>query len=100
MQWFIAGLIGAFADSLKSWVGRVLLALGISFASYAGFSSSLDWIGGQIRSSMMGLPSEIISFLAWLYVDKAISMIISAVTASLIVRGLSGGSITKMVTKK
>ena len=99
MQFLVASLIGALGRAAASLVGRVLLALGISFVTFTGLDVGITWLLNQIKANMAALPAEVLSFLAWLWVDKAISLIFSAYTAALSIKTIGGTSITKMVTK-
>jgi hypothetical protein len=81
-------------------VGRVLIALGMSYVTYSGFDLGINWLLDQIKANMASLPSEVVAFLAWCWVDKAIGMIFSAYSAAMVVRLAGGTSITKLVTKK
>ncbi|MQQ99256.1 DUF2523 domain-containing protein [Glaciimonas soli] len=100
---FLAELIpaiwGALAPVLGSLVGRVLLALGISFVTYQGLSVGTDALYASVQSSFNGLPSSIMSLMAYLWVDKAISTVFSAFTAALTIKLASGTSLTKMIMK-
>lgn len=99
MPVLIAALLGGLASTLTSIVGRVLLALGIGYATYTGLTHGTDFILLQMKQNYAGFSGEIGSFLSWLYVDKALSMIASSFTAAFAIR-TSTGAITKMVIKK
>lgn len=99
MQFIVAAVLGGLLQIAGSLVGRVLLALGIGFVTYAGFQVGIDWLLGQIKSNMSGLPSEVLSFLAWLWVDKAISMVFSAYSAAAAIQMAGGDTLTRMVHK-
>lgn len=96
MQYAIAGILLQVAASL---VGRVLLALGMSYVTYSGFTASTAWLLDQIKSNISSMPSEIVSFLAYMWVDRAIAMIFSAYSAALFVKMAGGTTLTKLVTK-
>jgi hypothetical protein len=100
MQFLVAQLIGALAVAAASLVGRVLLALFFSYVTYKGFDTGITFVLNQIKNSMSGVPTTVASFIAWCWVDKGVSMIVSAVLASVAIRGITNGSITKMVLKK
>lgn len=99
MPILIAALWGGLASVLASMVGRVLLALGVSYVTYTGLTHGTDFIAAQMQSYYGGLSGDVGSFLRWLWVDKALSMIISSFTAAFAIR-TSTGAITKMVLKK
>lgn len=92
-------LLGGLLNIAGSMVGRVLLALGIGYVTYKGMDTGIGWLLTQIKSSMGAMPADVISFLAWLWVDKAISCIFSAYTAAALIRAAGAASITRMVTK-
>jgi hypothetical protein len=100
MPLLLAAFWGSLGSVLSSLLGRILVGLFLSYVTYSGFDFALGWAKDQIKSNLGGLPAEIVSLLAWLWVDRALSMIFSAVAASLVIRGITNGSITKMVVKK
>ncbi len=100
MPFLIAAFLGALAQVMGSLVGRVLLALGISYVTYKGLNIGIDWIYAQMQSSLQSMSSDVVDFLAFLWVDKALSTMFSAYTAAVALKMAGGTSITKMVTKK
>lgn len=90
---------GAFALILKSLVGRVLVALGISYLTYQGIDLLISSIQSQAFSLIHGLPSEFIGLIGLTKVGEALSVLVSATTAKYTIQGLTNGSITKMVIK-
>jgi hypothetical protein len=80
-------------------VGRVLLALGMSYVAYKGFDTSVTWLLDQIKANLGAMGSDIVSFLAFLWVDKAIGMIFSAYATALAVKMAGSTKITRLVTK-
>jgi hypothetical protein len=99
MAW-IAALIGALLTVASSMVGRVLLALGMSYVTYKGFDVGITWLLDRIKENMSSMPADMVSFLGWLWVDKAISMVFSAYSVALALKMAGGTSFTKIVTKK
>lgn len=95
----LAPLAGLLTSITGSIVGRALLALGIGFVTFKGADTSVTWLLEQIKTNISALDPKIIQFLAWLWVDKAISMIFGAYTAAAAIKMAGGNSITKMVTK-
>ena len=96
----IGSLIGALAQAMGSLVGRALLALGVGFVTFSGFSLLGDWVFALIQSNVSALPAEISSFVAWLWVDKALSLVMSAWTAALAIKTAGGADLTRMVIRK
>lgn len=96
----LTALLGGLLTIAGSMVGRVLLALGMSYVTYSGFDFSVNWLLEQIKNNIGNMPGEVVSFLAWLWVDKAIGLLFSAYSAALVVKLAGGTSLTKLVTKK
>lgn len=94
---FLLGMLAG--DALIALVGRLLIALGISYVTYKGVNVGTDQIVQMMQTSFGSIGGEVGSFLQWLWVDKALSMIVSAFAASLAIR-TTAGAITKMVFKK
>lgn len=99
MPVFIAALIGGLAQAAGSLVGRVLIALGIGFVTYTGFSAAVSVIDSLILSNINGLPLVIKQILGMAKIDTAIKMIMSAYSIRWAMSGLKNGNVTKMVSK-
>lgn len=95
---FLMPLLGGLLAILGSAVGRVLLALGIGYVTYAGFDMTTQVLLDTIKNNMGGMGAETVSFLAYMWVDKALGMIFSAVTSSIAIQ-YGGGALRKMVQK-
>ena len=96
---FLTALLGGLLTIAGSLVGRVLLALGMGFVTFKGFDLTVSWLLDQIKTYVGQMPSDVLSFLAWCWVDKAIGMVFSAYTAAIAVKVAGGSGITKLVTK-
>lgn len=99
MPAFLLALLGGLVSIVGSVVGRVLLALGLSYVTYSGFDTGVQWLLTEIKSNMSDLPADVLSFLGWLWVDKAIGLVFSAYSAALVVKGLTSGKLTKLIMK-
>ncbi|MBC3935802.1 DUF2523 domain-containing protein [Undibacterium rugosum] len=99
MNFLVAALLGGLAQVAASLVGRVLLALGMSYVTYKGVTVATDWLVELMKSSYAGIGGDIGGLVQFLGVDKALSLIVSAFAASLAVK-TSTGAITKLVVKK
>ncbi len=95
LQWFIGG-IGVAMGSL---VGRLLVALGVTYTTYTGVTILSDWLYANMISSFGMMPAYVSQFLGWLWFDKALSMIFSAWVAACALKVGAGGSITRMQFK-
>lgn len=96
---FLGPLAGLLISIVGSVVGRVIFSLGMGYVTYQGFDSAFDWITGQIKSNMNLLDPKIVQFMAYLWVDKAMSMIFAAYTSAIFIKTLGGSGFTKLVTK-
>lgn len=99
MQFVIAALIGAFVYAIGSIVGRVLLALGMGYVTFTGVSTLGDWLQNHVQTAFGGLAAEAGQFLAYLWVDKAITMVFSALVLALTYRMSGSSLITNLIVK-
>lgn len=95
----VAALAGMLLNLVGSVAGRALLALGMGFVTYKGMNGGIDWLFQSIKSNINLMDPKIVQFLAFLWVDKAISMMFGAFAAALVVKMAGGSTITKLVTK-
>lgn len=89
--WLLGGLI-AIAPTL---IGKILLALGIGVASYAGMDTALGWLKTQAVTSLLGLPPQVVGMLALMRVGSCISMVFSAILIKLALDGMTSGVLKK-----
>lgn len=99
MYAFLAPLLGGFLAITGSMVGRVLLALGLSYITYSGFDLAINWLFTDIKNNINSMPAEVASLLGFLWVDKALSMIFGAYMVALGIKMAGGTGITKLVQK-
>lgn len=95
----IYALLGALIQGAGSIVGRVLISLGIGYVAYQGLDTSIAWLRAQIAVSAGGLPAQGLAVLSALNVGSGVSVLISALSARLVLSGLTGGTIKRMVQK-
>ena len=95
---FLPALIGAFAGAMGTLAGRVIIALGFGFVSYKGIDLAIGSLKDQVVSSMNGIGGDALNLAGYLWLDKALSVIFSAVAVALSMRALNG-TIKKMVAK-
>ena len=98
MWGWIVALLGALVPILSSTVGRVMVALGLSVATFSGVDVALNTLKANIFSGFSGLPAIIIDVIWACRVDQGINIIFSAYAAVLVIKGTSG-AITKFVHK-
>lgn len=99
MPIFIAALLGGLAQAALSLVGRVLIALSIGYVTYQGLDFLLGGIAEKIFEQFLGLNPTVLGVLSLLQVGPAINIQISAISARLVLNGLTSGAVTKMVIK-
>lgn len=99
MIWLYS-LLGGLIQAAGTIVGRVLISLGIGYATYSGLDTSLTWLRDQIAGSFSGFASQSLSVLSALNVGSGLSVLLSALAVRLLLEGMSaGGAITRMVQK-
>ena len=74
----VTALVGAARQYLPGIVGRLLLALGIGLAAD---QLVLPTLNGMIQSQLSGMPSVVYAYAGALGIDKAATMILSALAA-------------------
>ncbi len=99
MPVFIAALLGGLLQFASSFVGRVLIALGVEYVSYKGFETTLNWMEQMMYDNLNGLPADIINIVALTKVDVAISIISGAFLARATLNGLTSDTFKRMVIK-
>lgn len=99
MPIFIAALLGGLATAVGSLVGRVLIALGITYVSYSGLNVLLDGIKADIFANLGGLSGQVLGIVGVLQIDTAINITFSAIAARMVIAGLTSGVITRRVIK-
>lgn len=95
---FISALLGALATCLGSLVGRAFLALGLGFVSYKGIDVGIGVLKNTAIAGLQGIPADALSFIGYLWLDKALSVVFSAVAVALSMRAL-GGTVKRLVAK-
>jgi hypothetical protein len=99
MPVFIAALLGGFISATSSFVGRVLLALGIGFVAYQGIDVALTALKASAVANLSALPFGLVGMLGVLKIGTGLNIIFSAITARLTIMGLTSGTIKRMVYK-
>jgi len=72
-----------------NFVARILTSLGLSYLSFQGLSWILDQVGNQIRSTISGLPGDVLSFAGMADLDLSINLILSAYAARIAIASLT-----------
>lgn len=97
MPALIAGaIIGALIQVLESLVGRILVALAVTYTSYTGVTMLVDHLKQIFVQNAMNAGAVATGILHTLQIDSAFGLIIGAAVAKLTLRGLTaGGNIVK-----
>jgi hypothetical protein len=102
MPLFLAALLGALSQAAGSLVGRVLVSLGIGYATFTGINTLVAYVQTNALAQINSLPADAIILAGRMRVGVALSMVFSAILMRLALNGLSSvasGSLTRMVQK-
>lgn len=95
---FLPALIGALAGAMATFAGRALIALGVGFVTYKGIDTGIGALKTMAMNGVKGLPVEALQLVGFLWIDKALTVIFSAVVVAITMRTI-GGSLKKAVLK-
>lgn len=98
MPYLVSLIWGALALTIRSLVGRVILALGISYVTYQGVDTLISSLRTAAFSVLSGVDPTILGLVGLARIGESISVVVSAVAAKYALQGLSG-SLTKMGVK-
>lgn len=92
-----SAIVGALAAGMSSLVGRVMLAIGLSFVTYTGLDVLVDQLIVRMSSNMAGIGDAA----AWLLVLKIPTQlsIISTAWITRLTMATVDGTIKKVVLK-
>lgn len=94
----IGWLVGAIGLSLATWVGRVLVALGISYFTFTGVDLLFSGLKTEIWS-LLGNAGQLQGVIGLSRIGESVNIVFSAVIARMSISGMVGGKITKQVIK-
>lgn len=94
-----AAAIGGLISVTGTIVGRVLVALGVGVVTYTGVQAGIDSLLSNLDSAIAGVPADILGLLGFMRVGQALNIIISAMSARMLLNGLTGDTIKKWVLK-
>lgn len=92
-------LIGSLVSAVGPLVANVILSLGISFVAYSGVNVIVDYAKSELFNSLSATGGVALQLIGVLQVGTSINIIFSAYAARMILMGVTGGKLTKMVTK-
>lgn len=99
MPLFLAALLGGLVDIAGTLVGRVLVSLGIGYAVFSGVDTSLAFAKTYAVNSLQGLPAQALAVAGAMKIGVAISILVSALSARLVLNGMTGGALKRMVQR-
>jgi hypothetical protein len=95
MPWLLAFVAG-LAPIVLPWVFRILAAVGVGSVTYLGIGSLFDVAESYILANFAAVPPSVLSVLGIMQVDRALTLLLSALSARLTLAGLSAaGSLTR-----
>ena len=97
MPAFIGMFGGMLLSLVGSLVGRVLASLGMSLITFYGMTQAIDFLKGLITQNLSQLPATVVQILALMKVGTALSIVFSAMFASMLLNGLNSDTFKKWV---
>jgi hypothetical protein len=95
----ILAFIGALVRVVGPITAQVMLALGFSFLSFTGIDLAVNEMKDAAFASINGQGQLFIQFIGVFQIGTAINMVASAYLGRMLLQGVVGGKLTKMVTK-
>lgn len=99
MPIFVGLLWGGFVSILSSLVGRVLVALLITYVSYSGIDILIQSMKTAALANM-GSMGALTGVVGMMKLGESLNVVISALVAKYTIAGMTSGTITNMVFKK
>jgi len=97
MQVLVAMLIGGLISAVSHIVGRVLLALGLGYASYRGVNVLLTWVKDQVFTSLGTMGADVVQLLGVLQIGTCVNILASAYVVRLTLSGLTSDTLKSFV---
>jgi hypothetical protein len=94
------GIGAVLSTIIVPLVVKVFIALGFGFVTYSGIQLLLDVVLAQIQAQFAAMPVEFdaaVALFGYMNVDKAITMIFSAIVMRATLRGLQAGGDFKKI---
>lgn len=100
MPWILSMLLGGLLQLVASFVGRVILALGMGYVEYVGISTLID----SAKNSAMSLignvgASSLVDWAGFFRIDVHLSIIISAIGVKVALNALGGSKVRQLIQK-
>jgi len=99
MQILIAALWGFLASAMGTMVGKVLLSLGIGYASYSAIDTSIGWARDFVISHISAMGGNTLAVAQAMQVGTCISILTSALVVRMTLAGMQAGVVKRMQVK-
>jgi hypothetical protein len=100
MPAWILLFLGGLVQFASSFVGRVLIYLGITALVFTGVDAGVAGVQSTVQTAVNGLPAQALAVITALRVDKIISVLFSAVVTKLTFKGLASGVVRGFAATK
>lgn len=97
MPAFLGMFGGVLLSLVGGLVGRVLASLGLSIVTFYGITQAIDFLKGLIISNINQLPVVVVQLLSVMKVGTALSIVFSAMFASMLLNGINSDTFKKWV---
>lgn len=92
---FIQMLLGGLIAAIPSILGKI----GLGFVAYQGIDTLVNAAKADILAKLSAMSPTAVGMLGVLQIGTCVNIITSALLVRLVVQGLSGGSLKKVVVK-
>lgn len=96
---FLYSILGLLVSGAGTIVGKVLISLGIGYVTYSGMDTLVSNVSSDALARIQALSPVTVQLAGVLQVGTCINIMISALSARLLVMGLQSGTVTKMFIK-
>jgi hypothetical protein len=79
---------GVLAANLVPLAIRLLVGIGLGVATYQGIKAAIEYAKAQIVSLISGAGTVIVEWAAFFYVDRVITLVLSALVVRFVLKGL------------
>ena len=97
MPVLVAMIIGGLISAATTMVGRVLLALGLGYASYHGFDALMTFIKTTVFTQLGAQSADVLTLIGVLQIGTCINIISSAYVIRLTLSGLTSDVLRSFV---
>lgn len=100
MPLWVAALIGGLVQAAGTLVGRILVSLGFGYVAFTGVDTGITWARDSLLTAVGALPANAIAVAATMKLGTAVSILTSALAARMLLQGLTGGTLRRLVVKQ